>query len=66
MFFDADGKLQRVDGDTAVADPGELNAPVNKSRLIDLGTLSDEAADKPLPPREPPGLFRRLMNMLGF
>ena len=66
VFFDADGKLQRVDGDTAVADPGELNAPVNKSRLIDLGTLSDEAADKPLPPREPPGLFRRLMNMLGF
>jgi outer membrane protein assembly factor BamE len=58
--------LLRVEGDAAVADAGELNVPVNKSRLIDLGSLSGEAADTPLPPREPPGFFRRLMNMLGF
>lgn len=66
VFFDADGKLLRVDGDTAVADAGELNAPTNKSRLVDLGTLSGEAADTPLPPRQPPSFFRRIMDSLGF
>ncbi|MBS1139476.1 MAG: SmpA/OmlA [Proteobacteria bacterium] len=66
VFFDADGHLERVDGDVAVADASELNMPVAKSRLVDLGTLSGEAADKPLPPREEPGFFRRVMNMFGF
>jgi len=66
VFFDAEGKLQRVDGDIAAGDAAELNAPVNKSRLIDLGSLSGEAADTPLPPREPPGLYRRFMDTLGF
>ncbi|UCV27479.1 outer membrane protein assembly factor BamE [Ferribacterium limneticum] len=66
VFFDAEGRLERVDGDVAVADAGELNAPVAKGRLVDLGTLSGEAADKPLPPREEPSFFRRVMNMFGF
>lgn len=66
VFFDAEGRLERVGGDAAVGDAGELNAPVNKSRLVDLGSLSGEAATQPLPPREPPGYFRRFMNMLGF
>jgi outer membrane protein assembly factor BamE len=66
VFFDAEGRLERVDGDVAVADASELSAPVAKSRLVDLGTLSGEAANKPLPPREEPGFFRRIMNMFGF
>src|SRR5574343_143755 len=66
VFFDAEGRLARVDGDVAVADVSELSAPVAKSRLVDLGTLSGEAANKPLPPREEPGFFRRIMNMFGF
>ena len=66
VFFDTDGKLQRVEGDIAAGDVNELNAPVNKSRLVDLGSLSGEAADTPLPPREQPSLYRRLMDMLGF
>lgn len=66
VFFDADGKLQRVEGDIAAGDVNELNAPVNKSRLVDLGSLSGEAADTPLPPREQPSFYRRLMDMLGF
>ena len=66
VFFDVDGRLERVGGDVAVADAGELNAPVNQSRLVDLGSLSGEAADKPMPPREQPGYFRRFMDMLGF
>jgi outer membrane protein assembly factor BamE len=55
-----------VNGDVALADSGELNMPTARSRLVDLGTLSGEAADKPLPPRQEPGYFRRFMDMLGF
>lgn len=66
VFFDSDGRLERVNGDVALADTGELNMPTARSRLVDLGTLSGEAADKPLPPREEPGYFRRFMDMLGF
>jgi outer membrane protein assembly factor BamE len=66
VFFDAEGKLQRVEGDIAAANVDELSAPLNKSRLVDLGSLSGEAADTPLPPREQPSLYRRIMDMLGF
>ena len=66
VFFDAENRLERVDGDVDVAVTEELTAPVNKSRLVDLGSLSGEAADKPLPPREEPGWFRRFMTMFGF
>jgi outer membrane protein assembly factor BamE len=66
VFFDGEGRLERVSGDIAAAGSGEMNAPVNKSRLVDLGSLSPEQADKPLPPREPPGYYRRFMDMLGF
>jgi len=66
VFFDAEGRLQRVEGDVAVAEVGELSAPTTKTRLIDLGSLSGETADKPLPPREEPSYFRRTMDMLGF
>lgn len=66
VFFDADGKLQRTEGDVAAGDSNELNAPANKSRLVDLGSLTGEAADTPLPPREPPSLYRRFMDTLGF
>lgn len=66
VFFNSDGRLERVNGDVALADTDELNMPTARSRLVDLGTLSGEAADKPLPPREEPGYFRRFMDMLGF
>jgi outer membrane protein assembly factor BamE len=66
VFFDADNRLERVGGDVDVASTEELTTPVSKSRLVDLGSLSGEAADKSLPPREEPGWFRRFMNMFGF
>lgn len=66
VFFDADGRLERVSGDVAVAEVADLTTPVAKARLVDLGSLSEEAAEKPLPPREEPSYFRRLMDMLGF
>ncbi len=66
VFFDENGRLERVDGDVAPATAAELNAPVAQSRLVDLGSLSPEAAAQPLPPREPPGFFRRLLDNFGF
>jgi outer membrane protein assembly factor BamE len=66
VFFDADGRLERVSGDVAVAEVTDLTTPVARARLVDLGSLSEEAADKPLPPREEASYFRRLMDMLGF
>lgn len=65
-FFDNEGRLERVGGDVVVGEAAELTAPVNKNRLVDLGSLSPEAASQPLPPREEPGYFRRFMDMLGF
>lgn len=66
VFFDTDGRLERVAGDVAGATPEELSAPQASSKLIDLGTLSGDAADKPLPPREVPSFYRRFMDMIGF
>jgi outer membrane protein assembly factor BamE len=66
VFFDAEGRLERVSGDIAADASGEIAAPVNKSRLVDLGSLPPELADKPLPPREPPSYYRRFMDTLGF
>lgn len=65
-YFDNEGRLERVGGDVVVGDAAELTAPVNRNRLVDLGSLSPEEAAKPLPPREEPGYFRRFMDMLGF
>lgn len=66
VFFDADGRLVRVAGDVASATVAELTAPPTSSRLLDLGSLSDKAAEQPLPPRQEPGFFRRFLGMIGF
>lgn len=66
VFFDGEGRLERVDGDVAGADAAELSTPVAKSRLVDLGSLPADADGKPLPPREEPGWFRRFMDMIGL
>ncbi len=66
VFFDASGHLERVEGDVAGGDAKELAMPVSNNRLVDLGSLSSEDADKPLPPRTEPGFFKRLMENLGL
>jgi outer membrane protein assembly factor BamE len=66
VFFNAEGLLERVGGDVAVAEVAELTVPASRSRLVDLGSLPEDAADKPLPPREEPTYFRRFMNLIGF
>src|SRR5574343_159495 len=57
VFFDADGRLVRVDGDVETATAEELNVPMTRSRLVDLGT-----AEQPLAKPDEPGFFRRLLS----
>lgn len=66
VFFDTEGRLERVAGDVEVAEVAELTTPAAKSQLVDLGELSGEAADKPLPPPEERSYFRTLMDKIGF
>jgi outer membrane protein assembly factor BamE len=65
-FFNAENRLERVAGDVEVGGVAELTAPVSNSRLVDLGSLSGEAADTPLPPRQEPSMFRKIIDSLGF
>ena len=66
VYFNKEGRLERVGGDVDVATVAELTVPQSAPRLVDLGTLSQEAADKPLPPRTEPGFFSRFMDWMGL
>lgn len=66
VFFNAEGRLERVAGDVEVASVEELTAPVSRTRLVDLGTISEAAAAEPAEPPEEPGFVRRLLNRIGF
>lgn len=66
VFFDQSDRLLRVAGDIAPASVDELAAPVAKTRVIDLGTISPEAAAEKAPAVEEPGLVRRIMNKVGL
>lgn len=62
VYFDNDGRLDRTDGDVAITE----STAATKNRLVDLGTISEDVAGKPLPPASEPGYFDRLKNALGF
>lgn len=66
VFFDADGRLERVSGDVDVASVAELTAPVERMRVVDLGVISPEAAAEAAPPPEEPGFFKRMIRKIGF
>lgn len=63
VFFDADGRLERVAGEVEPGTVDQLATPVAKNRLVDLGSVS---SDTPLPPPDEPGYFSRFMNLFGF
>jgi outer membrane protein assembly factor BamE len=65
VFFDKDGRLERVTGDV---DPGQVNdltGPVAKTQVIDLGSLP-AGESKPLPPPEEKGFFGGLLEKIGL
>ena len=66
LFFDTDGRLERVAGDMEAAQVSELTAPVARTQVIDLGSLPADAQGKPLPPMEERGFFGRMLEKVGL
>lgn len=66
VFFDANGRLERVAGDVDSGQVSDLTGPVAKTRVIDLGSLPADAEAKPLPPPEEKGFFGRMLDKMGF
>ncbi len=62
-FFSREGLLERVDGNVEEASVSELTMVPSKSRMVDLGTLSEDA---PGLEKERPSIFRRMLNMIGL
>lgn len=65
VFFDQNGLLERVQGDVDEASVSELTTPVARTRIVDLGSVSEEDAGK-MPEPEKPGFFRRMVDWIGF
>jgi len=63
VFFDAEGRLERVIGDVEAQDENVPETPASRTQVVDLGTVSP---DEPLPEEEKPGLWRKMMDALGF
>lgn len=64
VFFDQEGRLEKVNGDVEAGQASELMAPVAKIQEVDLGSLP--ADGKPLPPREEKGFFGRFLEKMDF
>jgi outer membrane protein assembly factor BamE len=66
VFFDGDGKLVRVAGDVAAAEPTDgVVLPETRIREIDLGSLPTDGSAA-LPPPDEPGFFGRLLDSVGL
>ena len=66
VFFDDEGNLSHVSGDIESRAREDLPETQSKIRLIELSKLSEEDAQKPLAPREPPSMYQRIKRSLGF
>lgn len=64
VFFNAEGRLEKVEGDVEVAQASDLTAPVAKMQVIDLGSVP--ADGKPLPPPEERGFFGKMLEKVGL
>ena len=63
-FFDANGRLVRVEGDVAPSQESDLTvASANRMQEIDLGSVPEGTV---APPIEEKGFFGRMMESLGF
>jgi len=66
VFFGQDGRLERVAGDVEPAQMNDLNAPVARNQVIDIGSLPADAEGKPLPPIGEKGFFGRMLEKVGL
>lgn len=64
VFFDQEGRLDKVAGDIEPGQASELMAPVAKVQEVDLGKMP--ADGKPLPPPEQKGFWGRLLEKVGL
>lgn len=67
VFFDKEGRLERVAGDVEVAEVADLTGPVARAQVIDLGSLPTDAEGRTLPPPESGrGFFGRMLEKIGL
>lgn len=66
VFFDQDGRLERVAGDVEGGQVSDLTAPVARTQVLDLGALPEDSAGKPLPPPDEKGLFGTVLDKIGL
>ncbi|MDR2188539.1 MAG: outer membrane protein assembly factor BamE [Azonexus sp.] len=66
LFFDADNRLQRVEGDVEAASEEDLAMSGARTRVVDLGSLPPDAPGAEKLPPEGPGFFRSLWRTIGF
>lgn len=66
VYFNQDGRLERVAGDVEVAEVSELTAPVAKARVIDLGSLPEDGSGQPLPPPDEKGFIGSMLEKVGL
>jgi outer membrane protein assembly factor BamE len=65
VFFNQEGKLERVSGNVDEASVAELTTPVARTQVVDLGSV--KAGEQPLPPaEEKKGFFSRLWSWFSF
>lgn len=64
VFFNAEGRLERISGDVEVAQASDLTAPVARNQVVDLGSVP--ADGKPLPPPVERGFFGKYLEKIGL
>jgi len=66
VLFDQDGRLERVAGDVGPAQVNDLNGPLARTQVIDLGSLPADAEGKPLPLPDEKGFFGGMLDKIGL
>ena len=64
VFFNGEGRLEKVSGDVEVAQASDLTAPVARNQVVDLGSIP--ADGKPLPKPEERGFFGKYLEKIGL
>ncbi|MDR2637878.1 MAG: outer membrane protein assembly factor BamE [Zoogloeaceae bacterium] len=64
VYFNADGLLERIEGDVETGSVAELTETVARTQVVDLGSVAP--GEQPLPPEESKGFWGRMMETLGW
>ena len=64
VFFNGEGRLEKVSGEVGVPQASDLTAPVARNQVVDLGSIP--ADGKPLPKPEERGFFGKYLEKIGL